>query len=506
MTKYQGTDAQEQASVNPHKRSLAQSAAKGAGVMGLGQVTRILIQLGSVVILARMLDASAFGLIAMVTAVIGIAEVFRDFGLAPAAIQAKTLSSAERSNLFWINVLIGCCLAAVVVLTSGIIAGLYGDARVANVMVALASVFVINAVAAQYRAGLSRDLRFGALAVSEIVAQVGGLAIAVTLAMAGAGYWAIVAQQILQAGILALGVVLAGRWLPAWYSKTVPVSRFLKYGSNLLGTQLLVYLSSNIDTILIGARFGAGALGSYNRAFQMIVLPLNQINSPATRVALPVLARLQNDTATFHRYLLRGQLCLTWGVVPIFAFMAANSDATVSVLLGPGWEEVGPLFTVLAFGGIFQTLSYSTYWTFLAKGLTNSNLKFALTTRFAMIALIFVGSLYGVVYVAGGYALSVIFIWLLGLIWIRRVASAPSLAMLREGLLIMVVSSAAAVVSRIPAVFWLGEGLLQQLVAPGLLFITVMGLCIFSIPHMRQNFFDIMAVVKMFLKRGQRKK
>lgn len=479
---------------NVEDKTLAQRAAKGAGVMGLGQLIRIVIQLGSVVVLARLLDASSFGLIAMVTAVIGIAEVVRDFGLAPAAIQAKTLSRGQRSNLFWVNLGIGSFLALVVVLLSGIVALVYDDERVQPIMMCLAPVFIINAVATQYRAGLSRELKFKALAFSEVLAQLVGLVAAVVLALLGAGYWAIVAQQLAQAAVLCICVVIASGWLPGLYNRSAPISGFLRYGSNLLGTQLLVYLSSNIDTFLIGSRFGATTLGLYNRAFQMIVLPLNQINSPATRVALPVLSRLQEKSSDFDRYLLRGQLCLSWLVVPIFAFVAANSGASVRLLLGDGWSEVGPIFAILAIGGMFQTLSYSTYWVFLARGLTRSNLKFAMTTRIAMIIIIAVGALHSVSAVAIGYTLSVGLIWFLGLIWIRKAAKAPAGRMFGEGMLILGASSISASAARLCASAAGYDGFLGQLLFPGAVFAVLMALIIAVLPATRRSFLEILSV------------
>lgn len=475
--------------------------------MGAGQVVRIVIQFASVLILARLLDPSSFGLIAMVTVVIGIAEVVRDFGLAPAAIQAKSLSTAQRSNLFWINLCIGIFLAITVSLLGRPIGDLYDDERVPGIMYCLSSVFVINAVSTQYRAGLSRELKFGALALSEILGQAAGLLVAVILAMAGAGYWAIVGQQISQAMILAVAVILAGKWWPKPYHRDAPVRNLLSYGSNLLGTQLLVYVSSNIDTFLIGMRYGPNILGFYNRAFQMIVLPLNQINSPATRVALPVLARIQDDRQTFDRYLIKGQVCLSWVVIPVFLFAAINSDAVVDMLLGDGWGVVAPIFTVLAIGGVFQTLSYATYWVFLARGLTGSNLRFALTTRAGMIGLIALGSIWGVSEVAIAYATSLALIWITGLIWIRNAAEAPVLRMFGEGMLVVGIASLAAVISKIVSVI-----LSLDTVLPTTLHVSVVGICFvlvfigisLCVPMARDNLRELRRVARVMVTKKSR--
>jgi O-antigen/teichoic acid export membrane protein len=167
--------------------SLGRSATRGAAVTIGGQAVRIVIQLGSIVILARLLAPADYGLIAMVTAIIGIGEIFRDFGLSSAAIQAKEISRGQKSNLFWINSAIGLVLTLLVIAASWPVAALYGDPRLQLLTVALSSTFLLNGVATQFRADLARHLRFVKLTAVDIAGQVIGLALGVILALSGAG-------------------------------------------------------------------------------------------------------------------------------------------------------------------------------------------------------------------------------------------------------------------------------------------------------------------------------
>ena len=109
--------------------SLGRTAGRGAVVTFGGQVIRITIQLLGIVLMARLLSPSDYGVTAMVLAIIGVGEILRDFGLSSAAIQAKTLTAGQRANLFWINVGIGAALTGIVAALAHPIASFYDDER-----------------------------------------------------------------------------------------------------------------------------------------------------------------------------------------------------------------------------------------------------------------------------------------------------------------------------------------------------------------------------------------
>lgn len=425
---------------------LGKLAARGALVTMGGQGFKILLQFGGIIILARLLSPTDYGLLAMVIAVVGIGEVLRDFGLSSAAIQASSVSAAQRSNLFWINSSIGLALSAAVVAGAPWIAVFYDQPLLEPIAQALAVTFLLNGLATQFRAQLNRDMRFGRLAIVEIAGQVVGLVVGVVLALKGYGYWALVAQQVSHAlAMLMLYAALSG-WWPGLPRRCAGMGSFLRYGWNLMLTQLIGYASRNVDALVIGQRFGAEALGLYNRAYQILMLPLNQINAPATTIALPVLSRLKAEPQRYNAFLLHGQAALLHVVVGVFAFACAQAEPLILLVLGPQWAGAVPIFQILAIGGAFQAAGYATYWVFLSKGLTGSQLRFVMVTRVVIIAAILIGSLWGVFGVAVACAAGLGFKWLLGLYWIRD-SGAPAGAMLRNGLLLLAAYSLCAAVS-----------------------------------------------------------
>lgn len=404
---------------------LGHRAARGAAVTLGGQLTRMVLQLASVVVLARLLTPRDYGLMAVVLVVVGIGEIFRDFGLSTAAIQAKHLSREQRDGLFWINSAIGVGLTVATFVGAGVVSAVFHQPLLMRMTQVLALTFTVNGLTTQYRADLNRRMRFGALALSDVVGQAAGLVTAIVLAVLGAQYWALVAQQLVQVVCVLVLVGTMARWLPGWPRRHRNLGSFLRLGSSLMGTQLIHYVSNNLDTITIGMRFSSTSLGLYNRAFQLLMTPLGQLRSPATTVALPVLSRLQSDVHRAGEYLRRSQLAFGYTIVPAMALAAGAARPLIEIFLGEQWVQVAPVFALLAIAGTCQTLAFVGYWVYLSRGLGASLFRYTVLTFFIKLACILVGSTWGVTGVAAGYTLAAVVEWPLSLWWLSRITVIP---------------------------------------------------------------------------------
>ncbi|MEZ0491223.1 oligosaccharide flippase family protein [Kineococcus sp. TBRC 1896] len=414
--------------------SLGRAAGRGA-VITLGtQGVRLVVQVIGLAVLGRLLAPHDYGLVAIVTVLVSAGEVFRDFGLSAAAIQAKTLSRGQRDNLFWINTGIGLVLALLLCALSPVLAHVYRDDRLTLIAVVMSGIFVLNGISTQYRAGLARSLQFGRLSGAELLGQVTGVAVAVTVAALGGGYWALAAQWI-SAQSLALVLVFAwSRWRPGRIDRTASVRPFLNFGSALLGSTLLNNAVNYTSPLALGLAGNPVTVGLYNRAQQLVTMPLVQIQAPTTRVALPILSRVQDDPKQFTRMLLRGQLALLTLIGLVFAVLFAQAPAAVRVLLGPQWGDVVPLFRILLLAGFMQAATYAASWVFQARGLTGSQLRYSLATRPLFVVAICIGAAFGPTWTAAAYAGSLLAGWPLSLWWLRRLGGVPTGRMARNGL------------------------------------------------------------------------
>ncbi|MFB9375717.1 lipopolysaccharide biosynthesis protein [Kineococcus gynurae] len=466
--------------------NLNKAAGRGAAVTLGTQGIRLVVQVIGLSVLGRLLAPHDYGLVAIVTVLVSAGEVFRDFGLSAAAIQAKTVTAVQRSNLFWINLGIGTVLAGLLAAASPLIAHVYDDQRLVGVCLAMASIFVLNGMSTQYRANLARNLQFGRLSGAELTGQVTGVAVAVLVAVLGGGYWALAAQWI-SAQVMVLTLLLVwSRWLPRRYDRSGPVRPFLRFGANLLGATLLDNSVNYSAPLALGITTSPTGVGVFNRAQQLVSMPLLQLQAPTFRVALPVLSKLVDDSRRYAEMLLRVQLLLLTVIGITFAVLFAQAPAVVRILLGTQWGATVPLFRLLLVAGFFQACTYAANWVFQSKGMTSAQFRYSLWTRPVFVVLIVVGAQWGPYGVAVAYTITTVLGWPASLLWLRRLGVAPVRAMFTNGLVTGVISAAAVMGSWGVTRFVPGPALVQVVVG-GLAALLVAAIAALILPGHRRG-------------------
>lgn len=445
--------------------SLAASAARGGAITLASQGLKLLLNLGSVVVLARLIEPRYYGLMAMAMAILGVVTILRDFGLSTAALQSRTLTQGQRSNLFWINSGIGLALAGAGFLSSGLIAGFYGEPALSGVVQAVSLTFLLGGISVQFRVTINRELRFGALSFIDLAAFGAGIGVAVVMATMGYKLGALVSQQVVMAAVDLVLSVLFARWLPGLPSRRAPMRELLGFGSSLAVTQVISYFTRNLDSVGIGKVWGAHALGPYDRAYQLMILPLNQINTPMTRVAVPVLARVADDDERYTAYLRRAQLVALYVTATSLGLLAALGPQLVGLLLGPSWSDAGPLVSVLAIGGVFRALVQICYWIYTSRGLAREQLRYFSVAQPLVTVVMLLGLPWGPMGVAIGHSVAFACYWVVSILWATRAAGLAASALFADaaragGLFAAPGCLLAFVVGRLS----LGDGVIGQIV------------------------------------------
>jgi len=385
-------------------KDLKQKTIRGGVAKICSQGANFLLRLGSLMILARLLDPKDFGLVGMVTAVVGIFNVFRDFGLSTATVQRTTVTEEQISTLFWINMLVGTILGLLTVALAPFVVRFYHEPNLLGVTAALASGFVFNAAGVQHTALLERQMRFTALSVIDIVALLTSIVVAIVMASNGYGYWALVAATTLTPLVCTICLWLTTGWVPGRPHRQVGIRSMIRFGGTLTLNGLVMYVASNFEKVLLGRFWGADAIGIYGRAYQLVNIPTENLNSSAGGVAFAALSRLQDDALRFRSYFLKGYSLIISLTMPITFACALFADDMISVFLGPKWKSAVTIFRLLAPTMLAFAILNPFGWLLSALGLVWRNLKINLVLAPVMIAGYLLGLPYGPRGVAFAYS------------------------------------------------------------------------------------------------------
>jgi PST family polysaccharide transporter len=387
------------------------TAVRGGVAVIIGQVLRTLIQLVGLILLARLLTPTDFGLVAMVTSIIGVTSVLSDFGLSMAIMREAKLEPSIRDGLFYISAAMALTAGILVWLAAPLIAGFYHEPQLEEVTRWLAPAVCIAGLAPQFRAELARKHKFTALASVDSVAQGVALVAACIAAIRGAGYWAVVIQQGTAAVVLVLSLVVLSRYLPRSRPTLRGVRQHVSLGATSLGIDVTNYAAVYAAPAAVGQALGAAAVGLYTRAFQLVAFPLVQLAGPLTRVVVPILAHV-DDGPDLVAAAKRVQLAMTYALLPVLAFIIVGGSDLVEVLFGQDWRASGLFAQILAAGGIFQIFGYVNYWIFTHKGRLGLLWLLDASVWIPITAMYFVFSGRGAAWVAALYAASLVLNWL----------------------------------------------------------------------------------------------
>jgi O-antigen/teichoic acid export membrane protein len=396
-------------------RDLKERAIKGALVRVCAQAGNFLLRIGSLAVLARLLQPKDFGLVGMVTAFTGVLNLFRDFGLSAASVQRVTVTEEQTSTLFWINILVGGVLAVVTLAAAPVISALYYEPRLFWVTSVVSIGFLFNAAGIQHSALLQRQMRFTTLSAIDIGSWTAGTAIAIGAAMAGYGYWALVVMTVTLPLTTTVALWLTTGWVPGRPRRHVGIRSMLRFGGTMTLNGLIVYIASNFEKVLLGRYWGAESIGMYGRAYQLSRISTDTLNSAVGEVAFSALSRLQDDPGRLKSYFLKGYSLVLALSLPATCACALFADDLILVLLGPKWKDAVPIFRLLAPTILVFAIANPLSWLLSSIGLVGRGTKMSLVIAPIMIAGYLIGLPYGPRGVALAYSV-VMMLWIIPVI------------------------------------------------------------------------------------------
>ena len=342
------------------------------------QAANFLLRVGSLMVLARLLDPKDFGLVGMVTVVTGVLNLFKDFGLSAVTVQRPTMTDQQTSMLFWLNLLVGGMLGLLSFASAPILVAFYQEPRLFWVTVILSAGFLFNAAGVQHTALLQREMRFTAMAVIEILALVTSSVVGIGMALAGFGYWALVGWSLVLPAVSSVGAWLVTAWVPEGPSRHAGMRSMMRFGGTVTLNGLVVHIAYNLDKVLLGRFWGAEVLGIYGRAYQLISFPTGNLNEAVGGVAFSALSRVQHDPSLLKSYFLKGYTIVLTLTIPITIAFALFADDLIFLLLGPKWQKAAMIFRLMSPTILVFALIDPWGWLLYSTGQVGKSLKIAL--------------------------------------------------------------------------------------------------------------------------------
>jgi O-antigen/teichoic acid export membrane protein len=371
-----------------------------------GEMISFTLRIGSTAVLARLLIPEDFGLIGMVVALTGFAKIFKDLGLSDATIQHKDITHEKVSTLFWINVLVGFLIMIIIAALSPLIAWFYNDPRLIGISLTTSTAFLFSGLTVQHQALICRQMRFGQIAMIEILSIALGIALGIGLAYKGFGYWALVWKEVSTSAFMAVGSWLMCRWLPGLPKRGSGVGSMLRFGRDITGFNVTSYFSHSLDKILIGRFNGPRLLGLYGKAFQLMVMPVNQIQYPISRVSMSALSSLQNEPAKYRQYYRKLISLLSFVYMPVVVYLGIYSENIILLVLGEKWIEAAAIFKILAFAAFIEPISSTCDVVLVSCGKTKRFFRWGVASSISLIVAFSVGISWGPIGVALSYAVA----------------------------------------------------------------------------------------------------
>ena len=330
------------------------------------------------VLLARLLDPGAFGLVALAGTVITVLNIFVEAGFSTAIVRSEEISDRKLNTAFWIGVGDAVLLVGLLSLTAGWVSKAYGTPELAPVLRALAWVMLFSSISAVHNALLVRKLEFRSKALRRLIAVAAGGIAGVTLALLDYGVWALVGKQAVEGLVDCLVVWRTSPWRPGRDVSKQDARELFTFGKNMVGSNMVRFINRSADDMIIGMFLGPVALGYYAVAFRANVAVTEVALRATSRTALPVFAKLQGDPARMRDAFYQALELATLVACPVFLGLSATAPEVCLTMFGADWAPSIRPMQVLGLAGVGLAINLYVGPILIAVGQPNVFFRFSL--------------------------------------------------------------------------------------------------------------------------------
>ncbi len=415
------------------------------------------------IVLARLLEPSVYGTIALVTVFTTILQVFVDSGLGTALIQKKNADDLDFSSVFYFNFGMCIILYLVMFISAPYIARFYNDSSLTSVIRFISLTIVISGVKGIQQAYVSKNMLFKRFFFSTLGGTLISAIIGIIMAYMGFGVWALAVQQLSNTAIDTLILWVTVKWRPSKRFSIERLKSLFSFGWKLLCSSLLDTLYNNVRSLIIGKMYSASDLAYYNQGEKFPKFIVSNVNTSIDSVLLPTMSSAQDDRNRVKNMTRRAIKTSTYVMAPLMMGLAFCAEPVIKIILTDKWLLCIPFLRIFCITYMFYPVHTANLNAINALGRSDLFLKLEIAKKIVGITLLF------------------------STIWFGVMAMAYSL---------LVSCVLNQIINSWPNKKLLNYGYLEQLkdILPGILLALFMGICVYFVSFLPISIYLILVI------------
>lgn len=359
-----------------------------------------LVTLLVTIVLARLLDPSVYGEVAIVTVFITILQVFVDGGLGTALIQKKDADELDFSSVFYFNLLACTVLYALLFILTPLITNFFEMQHLTSVVRVCGIVVLISGVKNVQQAYISKHLLFKKFFFATLGGTTLAAAVGIYMAVKDFGIWALVCQNLTNQVVDTFILWITVRWRPGKKFSFVRLKKLISYGWKLLASALLGTIYNELRQLIIGKRYSTSDLAFYNQGYRIPSFIISNVNSSIDSVLLPTLADEQNDKVRVKAMVRRAIVTSTYIMMPLLFGLSACAVPLVYLVLGEKWLPCVVYIRIFSISLCFYVVHTANLNAIKALGRSDIFLRLEIVKKVVGFAILFTSMWFGVLAMA----------------------------------------------------------------------------------------------------------
>lgn len=360
------------------------------------------------IILARLLCPEDYGTIALVSVFITILQTFVDSGFGNALIQKKNADDIDFSSVFYFNIVSCTILYLIMFFLAPYIADFYDIPELTAVIRVISIKLIISGLKNVQQAYVSRNMMFKKFFYATLAGTIGAAIVGISMAYAGLGVWALVAQQLFNLFVDTVILWIVVKWRPKKVFSFQRLRGLLSYGWKLLAVSLINNMYNQGRQLAIGKVYTPADLALYNKGRQFPDLFVANINTSIDSVLLPAMSREQDNAKHVKAMTRRAIRITSYILAPFMVGLALVSKPLTIVLLTEKWIECVPFMQVFCMAFLIRPISSANLNAMKAMGRSDLFLKIDIIKIIIGIIILILTVQYGTLAVAYGFLASVV--------------------------------------------------------------------------------------------------